>query len=100
MSNEQFGLCYGLTMAGQSPTKVISGLTVSRLVSLYAPSTNLGSIFVGDKNVTLSTGSLPGFQLEAGKFPVVVDTNNRNDNWFCIASAPGSTITYITRDMA
>lgn len=97
MSGEQYGIAYGQTMATVgSPTRAINGLTVSRLMTFYAPSTNAIPVFVGNLNVT--TGS--GFELEAGKFPVVVDTNNRNDIWYIIATAPGATLTYISTDMA
>ena len=97
MSGEQFGVAYGQTMATVgSPTRVINGLTVSRLMTIYAPSTNPIPVFVGNNLVT--TGS--GFELEAGKFPVTIDTNNRNDIWYVIATANGACVTYISTDMA
>lgn len=96
MANEQFGVAFGSTAVttGQ-PTRAINGLTVSRLMTFYAPAGNAVPVWVGNLNVTAGTG----FMLEAGKYPIVVDTNNKNDIWYAIATAPGATLTYISSDM-
>ena len=92
-----FGAGFGQTaVTAGSPTRAINGLTVARLMSFYALATNTVTVYVGDLNVNTSTG----FALEAGKYPVVVDTNNSKDTWYCIASTKGATLTYITNSMA
>ena len=97
MSNEIFAAAFGQTaVTAGSPTRAINGLCVSRLMTFYAPASNAVTVYIGDLNVKTSTG----FALEAGKYPVVVDTNNRNDVWYAISTGNGATLTYISTDMA
>ena len=98
MSGEMcFGAAYGQTIVPAiNPTRAINGLTVSRLVSFYAPAANSVPVYIGDLHVTTSSG----YMLEAGKYPVVLDTNNSKDTWYCVATTPGATLTYIAADMS
>ena len=95
MSQECFGVGYGQTAVTTSPTKAINGLTVSRLMTVYAPSTNAVSVYIGNLQVTTGTG----YVLEAGKNPTTIDTNNRNDVWYVVASSNGATLTYVSTEI-
>lgn len=52
----------GVTEVKNTASKIVEGLSPSRAISVFAPKTNSGTVYIGSKTVTTETG----FPVEPG----------------------------------
>lgn len=91
-SKTAFGAAYGQTIiTGPQPQRLISGLTISQYVNVYALSGNKSIVWLGDIRVAVNTG----YPIEAGK-QIVVDTGNTIDRWWVTTDGSTATVAYST----
>ena len=88
-----FGAAYGRVVATGSVQPLINGLTVSNLVNVYPAKTNTQTVFLGDINVTTSTG----YALEPGAQAITVDTGGSANRWYVTTNGVTATVYYASR---
>jgi hypothetical protein len=93
-TTDYFGAAYGqLTMTGAAQP-IINGLTMAQIITVCNPSYNTGRIFIGDVNVTQTTGYI----MEKGQPPISLDTANSRTRWYACTDGTTQTLAYVGKD--